>query len=148
MPFELIGIAVMREFNIVITAVLLAGRSASSFAAEIGAMKMNQEIDAMRTLGIDPMDTLVLPRVLAASAHATTVSLDGTLVARPLALGQADNISGGAGGKSAGERAMRQLVALTTGASRSGTVKPIIGPPITMPSVSGLGPARDRKSVV
>jgi phospholipid/cholesterol/gamma-HCH transport system permease protein len=62
---ELIGIAVMREFNIVITAVLLAGRSASSFAAEIGAMKMSQEIDAMRTMGVDPFEALVLPRFLA-----------------------------------------------------------------------------------
>jgi phospholipid/cholesterol/gamma-HCH transport system permease protein len=62
---ELIGIAVMREFNIVITAVLLAGRSASSFAAEIGAMKMNQEIDAMRIMGVDPFEALVLPRFLA-----------------------------------------------------------------------------------
>jgi phospholipid/cholesterol/gamma-HCH transport system permease protein len=62
---ELIGIAVMREFNIVITAILLAGRSASSFAAEIGAMKMNQEIDAMRIMGVDPFEALVLPRFLA-----------------------------------------------------------------------------------
>jgi len=62
---ELIGIAVMREFNIVITAVLLAGRSASSFAAEIGSMKMNQEIDAMQTMGVDPFEALVLPRFLA-----------------------------------------------------------------------------------
>ena len=44
---ELVGISVLREFNILITAILLAGRSASSFAAEIGSMKMNQEIDAM-----------------------------------------------------------------------------------------------------
>ena len=62
---ELIGIAVLREFNIIITAVLLAGRSASSFAAEIGSMKMNQEIDAMRVMGVDPFDALVLPRFLA-----------------------------------------------------------------------------------
>ena len=62
---ELISVAVMREFNIVITAVLLAGRSASSFAAEIGAMKMNQEIDAMRVMGVDPFEALVLPRFLA-----------------------------------------------------------------------------------
>ncbi|HYF23298.1 MAG TPA: MlaE family lipid ABC transporter permease subunit [Caulobacteraceae bacterium] len=62
---ELIGIAVLREFSVVITAVLLAGRSASSFAAEIGAMKMNQEIDAMRVLGVDPFEALVLPRVMA-----------------------------------------------------------------------------------
>ena len=62
---ELIGIAVLREFNIVITAVLLAGRSASSFAAEIGSMKMNQEIDAMQVMGVDPFEALVLPRFMA-----------------------------------------------------------------------------------
>ena len=62
---ELVGVAVLREFGIVITAVLLAGRSASSFAAEIGAMKMNQEVDAMRVMGVDPFEALVLPRFLA-----------------------------------------------------------------------------------
>jgi phospholipid/cholesterol/gamma-HCH transport system permease protein len=62
---ELVGIAVLREFNIVITAVLLAGRSASSFAAEIGSMKMNQEIDAMQVMGVDPFEALVLPRFMA-----------------------------------------------------------------------------------
>nr|MEA2798089.1 phospholipid/cholesterol/gamma-HCH transport system permease protein [Phenylobacterium sp.] len=62
---ELIGIAVLREFNIIITAVLLAGRSASSFAAEIGSMKMNQEIDAMKVMGVDPFEALVLPRFIA-----------------------------------------------------------------------------------
>ncbi len=61
---ELIGVGVMREFAIVITAVLLAGRSASSFAAEIGAMKMRQEIDAMRIMGVDPYEALVLPRFI------------------------------------------------------------------------------------
>jgi phospholipid/cholesterol/gamma-HCH transport system permease protein len=62
---ELIGIGVMREFNVLITAVLLAGRSASSFAAEIGSMKMNQEIDAMQVMGVDPFEALVLPRFMA-----------------------------------------------------------------------------------
>jgi phospholipid/cholesterol/gamma-HCH transport system permease protein len=62
---ELIGVGVLREFNILITALLLAGRSASSFAAEIGSMKMNQEIDAMQVLGVDPFDALVFPRFLA-----------------------------------------------------------------------------------
>jgi phospholipid/cholesterol/gamma-HCH transport system permease protein len=62
---ELVGIAVLREFAIIITAVLLAGRSASSFAAEIGSMKMQQEIDAMRVMGVDPFEALVLPRFLA-----------------------------------------------------------------------------------
>jgi phospholipid/cholesterol/gamma-HCH transport system permease protein len=62
---ELIGIAVLREFNIIITAVLLAGRSASSFAAELGSMKMNQEIDAMKVMGVDSFEALVLPRFMA-----------------------------------------------------------------------------------
>jgi phospholipid/cholesterol/gamma-HCH transport system permease protein len=62
---DLIGIAVLREFNVVVTALLLAGRSASAFAAEIGAMKMKQEIDAMQVLGVDPFDALVLPRFMA-----------------------------------------------------------------------------------
>jgi phospholipid/cholesterol/gamma-HCH transport system permease protein len=62
---ELIGVAVIREFNIVITAVLLSGRSASAFAAELGSMKMNQEIDAMQVMGVDPFEALVLPRFVA-----------------------------------------------------------------------------------
>jgi phospholipid/cholesterol/gamma-HCH transport system permease protein len=61
----LIGVAVLREFNVLITALLLAGRSASSFAAEIGSMKMNQEIDAMQVLGVDAFDALVFPRFFA-----------------------------------------------------------------------------------
>jgi phospholipid/cholesterol/gamma-HCH transport system permease protein len=62
---ELIGIGVLREFGVLITAVILAGRSASSFAAELGSMKMNQEVDAMRTLGVDPFEALVIPRFMA-----------------------------------------------------------------------------------
>ena len=62
---DLIGIAVLREFNVLVTALLLAGRSGSAFAAEIGAMKMKQEIDAMQVLGVDPFDALVLPRFMA-----------------------------------------------------------------------------------
>ena len=62
---ELIGVAVIREFNIVITAVLLSGRSASAFAAELGSMKMQQEIDAMQVMGVDPFEALVLPRFVA-----------------------------------------------------------------------------------
>ena len=60
---ELIGVAVLREFAVIITAVLLAGRSASAFAAELGAMRMQQEVDALRVLGVDPMEALVLPRL-------------------------------------------------------------------------------------
>lgn len=62
---QLIGVAVFREFAVVVTAVLLAGRSASSFAAEIGSMKMNQEVDAMRVMGVDPFQALIIPRLAA-----------------------------------------------------------------------------------
>lgn len=62
---ELIGIGVLREFAVLITAVILAGRSASSFAAELGAMKMNQEVDAMEVMGVNPFEALVLPRFIA-----------------------------------------------------------------------------------
>lgn len=62
---ELVGIAVLREFGVLVTAIILAGRSASSFAAELGAMKMNQEIDAMQTMGVNPFEALVLPRFFA-----------------------------------------------------------------------------------
>jgi phospholipid/cholesterol/gamma-HCH transport system permease protein len=62
---ELIGVAMIREFNIVITAVLLSGRSASAFAAELGSMKMTQEVDAMQVMGVDPFEALVLPRLIA-----------------------------------------------------------------------------------
>lgn len=62
---ELVTFSMLREFGVVITGVILAGRTNSSFTAEIGAMKMRQEIDAMRVIGIDPMDALVVPRVVA-----------------------------------------------------------------------------------
>ncbi|WP_236616807.1 MULTISPECIES: ABC transporter permease [Sphingobium] len=63
---QLVGVAILREFGVVITAILLAGRSASAFAAQIGSMRMNQEIDAMQVMSIDRFDALVIPRVLAA----------------------------------------------------------------------------------
>lgn len=62
---QLVGISVLREFGVLIPAILLAGRSTSTFAAQIGAMRMNQETDAIRVMGIDLFDALVLPRVLA-----------------------------------------------------------------------------------
>jgi phospholipid/cholesterol/gamma-HCH transport system permease protein len=51
--------------GIVLTAVVIAGRSGSAFTAQIGTMQVNEEVDAMRTLGLDPLDVLVLPRILA-----------------------------------------------------------------------------------
>ncbi|PJK31634.1 MlaE family ABC transporter permease [Minwuia thermotolerans] len=62
---NLIGISVLREIGILLTAIVVAGRSGSAFAAQIGSMKVNEEVDAMRALGLDPMEVLVLPRVLA-----------------------------------------------------------------------------------
>ena len=62
---QLVGVAVLREFAVLFTGILLAGRSASSFAAQIGSMKMAQEIDAMQVIGVDPYEALVLPRVFA-----------------------------------------------------------------------------------
>ncbi|HRO11044.1 MlaE family lipid ABC transporter permease subunit [Amaricoccus sp.] len=62
---DLIAIAVLRELGILLTAIIVAGRSASAFTASIGSMKMREEIDAMRTLGLDPVQILVVPRTLA-----------------------------------------------------------------------------------
>lgn len=62
---ELVNIAFLREFAVLLTAIVLAGRTASAFTAQIGAMKAREEIDAMRTLGLDPIDLLVLPRLMA-----------------------------------------------------------------------------------
>ncbi len=66
-PFavNMVGILALREVGVLLTAIMVAGRSGSAFTAEIGSMKMREEIDAMRTLGIEPMETLVVPRVAA-----------------------------------------------------------------------------------
>ena len=62
---DLVAFSFLREFGVLLTAILIAGRTASAFTAQIGSMKANEEIDAIRTLGLDPMELLVLPRVLA-----------------------------------------------------------------------------------
>ena len=62
---ELIAISVLREFGVMLTAIIIAGRSGSAFTAQIGSMKIREEIDAMRSLGLDPIDFLVVPRVIA-----------------------------------------------------------------------------------
>jgi phospholipid/cholesterol/gamma-HCH transport system permease protein len=62
---DLIAISILRELGILLTAIIVAGRTASAYTAAIGSMKMREEIDAMRTLGIDPAMALVVPRVLA-----------------------------------------------------------------------------------
>ncbi|WP_460119375.1 ABC transporter permease [Pseudomonas sp. S2_C03] len=62
---DLVAFSFLREFAVLLTAILMAGRTASSFTAQIGSMKANEEIDAIRTIGLDPMELLVVPRVLA-----------------------------------------------------------------------------------
>ncbi|MBB5686411.1 MlaE family ABC transporter permease [Sphingobium boeckii] len=63
---NLIGRLTLRELGVLMTAIMVAGRSGSAFAAQLGTMKLTEEIDAMRTIGVSPMEALVLPRVLAA----------------------------------------------------------------------------------
>jgi len=62
---NLVAFAFLREFGVLLAAILMAGRTASAFTAQIGSMKANEEIDALRILGLDPVEVLVLPRVTA-----------------------------------------------------------------------------------
>lgn len=62
---NLLGISIVREIAILITAIMVAGRSGSAFTAQIGTMVLNEEVDAMRTFGISPIETLAVPRILA-----------------------------------------------------------------------------------
>lgn len=62
---HLVAFSFLREFGVLLTAILMAGRTASAFTAQIGSMKANEEIDAIRVLGLNPMELLVLPRILA-----------------------------------------------------------------------------------
>ncbi|HEX5841603.1 MAG TPA: ABC transporter permease [Pseudomonas sp.] len=62
---DLVAFSFLREFGVLLTAILMAGRTASAFTAQIGSMKANEEIDAIRTLGLSPLELLVLPRVFA-----------------------------------------------------------------------------------
>jgi len=62
---DLVTVGVLRELGVLLTAIIVAGRSGSAFAAEIGAMQLNEEVDALRAIGVDPIEVLVVPRVLA-----------------------------------------------------------------------------------
>lgn len=62
---DMLGISHLRELGILLTAIIIAGRSGSAFTAQIGSMVLNEEVDAMKTLGMDPIDVLVLPRLIA-----------------------------------------------------------------------------------
>lgn len=62
---DLVGLSILREFAPLMTAIIIAGRSGSAYAAQIGTMQVTQEIDAMRTIGIAPLEMLVLPKLIA-----------------------------------------------------------------------------------
>lgn len=62
---NMVGISVLREMGILLTAIVIAGRSGSAFTAQIGTMQVSEEVDALRTMGLDPMEVLVMPRVAA-----------------------------------------------------------------------------------
>ena len=76
---DLLGIAMLREMGPLITAIILAGRSGSAFAAELGTMKVREEIDALRTMGLEPVRFLVLPRVIAAVAMTPVLTVFANL---------------------------------------------------------------------
>ena len=62
---DLVGILVLREIGVLIVAIMVAGRSGSAYTAELGSMKMREEIDALSTMGLDPVEVLILPRIIA-----------------------------------------------------------------------------------
>lgn len=81
LTINLIGRVTLRELGVLMTAIMVAGRSGSAFAAQIGSMKLAEEIDAMRTIGVSPMEALVLPRVIAAVVMMPLLGFYSSLVA-------------------------------------------------------------------
>lgn len=61
---NLLGVGILRELGVLMTAIIIAGRSGSAFTAQIGTMRVNEEIDALRTVGLDPVEVLVIPRLI------------------------------------------------------------------------------------
>jgi len=78
---DMVGILVLREIGVLIVAIMVAGRSGSSYTAELGSMKMREEIDALRTMGLDPIEILILPRVAALVFALPILSFLGSLSA-------------------------------------------------------------------
>nr|WP_295662716.1 MlaE family lipid ABC transporter permease subunit [Polymorphobacter sp.] len=78
---NLIGRSVIRELGILLTAIMVAGRSGSAFAAQIGSMKLNEEVDAMSSIGMSPIEVLVLPRVIAMVIMMTLLAFFGAVMA-------------------------------------------------------------------
>lgn len=77
---DLIGLSMLRELGPLMTAILLAGRSGAAFAAEIGTMRVNQEVDAMTTMGLNPVRFLVTPRIIAAVLMTPLLTLFSDLI--------------------------------------------------------------------
>jgi len=78
---NLLAFLVLRELGVLVTAIMVAGRSGSSFTAEIGSMKMREEIDALRTMGLNPVEVLLLPRILALMIALPLLTFIGFLAA-------------------------------------------------------------------
>ncbi|UTD28440.1 MlaE family lipid ABC transporter permease subunit [Bradyrhizobium sp. WD16] len=78
---DMLGVLVLREIGVLIVAIMVAGRSGSSYTAELGSMKMREEIDALRTMGFDPVEVLILPRVLALLVALPMLAFIGGMVA-------------------------------------------------------------------
>ena len=78
---DLVGILVLREIGVLIVAIMVAGRSGSSYTAELGSMKMREEIDALRTMGFDPVEVLILPRILVLVIALPALTFIGSMAA-------------------------------------------------------------------
>jgi phospholipid/cholesterol/gamma-HCH transport system permease protein len=78
---DMVGILVLRELGVLIVAIMVAGRSGSAYTAELGSMKMREEIDALSTMGLDPIEVLMLPRILALVCALPILSFIGAMAA-------------------------------------------------------------------
>jgi len=78
---DMVGVLVLREIGVLIVCIMVAGRSGSSYTAELGAMRMREEIDALRTMGFDPIEVLVLPRILALIVAIPILTFLGSIAA-------------------------------------------------------------------
>ena len=78
---DMVSVLVLREVGVLIVCVMVAGRSGSAYTAEIGSMKMREEIDALRTMGLDPIEVLVLPRIIALVIAVPLLTFIGSMAA-------------------------------------------------------------------
>jgi phospholipid/cholesterol/gamma-HCH transport system permease protein len=78
---DMVGILVLRELGVLIVAIMVAGRSGSAYTAELGSMKMREEIDALSTMGLDPVEVLILPRIIALIIALPILSFIGSMAA-------------------------------------------------------------------